>query len=114
ADEPHEGPPVYSRFEKDWCAQAQWCGRLAAGRGYRPAGTSVFSARQPSSPRLLEWADSTECEVVVVASERILGRMRQAWPDWGEVVERLAAVGVRIEAAPFPEPVYAGEEPPRR
>ncbi|MEK8171124.1 hypothetical protein NKH77_21105 [Streptomyces sp. M19] len=43
-------------------------------------------------------------------SARILTRIRDAWPDWDRVAERLAAAGARVEAVPYPEPRYPGEE----
>src|ERR1044072_4396594 len=95
-DEPDaEGAGLYCQFEKDWDAQLEQCGRLAGERGYRPAGSCVVSAAQPGLPRLLEWADAPGCEIVLAPSARILGRIEKTWPDWGQVVERLAAAGGR-------------------
>lgn len=112
-DEPHqEGPPLFRRFEKDWAAQREQCRRHTEERGYRPAGSTVFSVRQPARARVLEWADQPGCEVVLVASARVLDRMRAEWPDWEPMVERLAAAGARVEVVPYPEPRYSGEELP--
>ncbi|MET7765335.1 hypothetical protein ABZS71_26175 [Streptomyces sp. NPDC005393] len=110
-DEPDaDGASTYCQFEKDWDAQLEQCGRLAGERGYQPAGSCVISVAQPTLPRLLEWADDPGCEVVLVASARILGRIRKTWPDWGQVVERLRVAGARVETVPYEEPSYPGEE----
>lgn len=109
-DEPDEGAVVFRQFDKDWDAQLQQCARLAAERGYQRAGSSVFSVTQTTLPRLLEWADEPDCEVVLVASDRLLRRIRAVWPDWDQAVEHLAAAGARVEAVPYPEPTYPGEE----
>ncbi|GAA4692547.1 hypothetical protein [Streptomyces buecherae] len=111
-DESDEGSPTFSQFDKDWDAQLQQCGRLAAERGYQPVGSSVFSVLQASMDRLLEWADDPGCDVVLVASPRLLRRMHACWPDWDQVVARLGAAGARLEAVPFPEPAYPGERFP--
>lgn len=113
ADE-HEGEAAggYRQFEKNWDAQLERCRRLAAERGYRPAGSCVVSAVQPTLPRLLEWADEPGCEIVLVAGRGVLERMRSCWPDWGQVVVRLAAAGARVEAVPDPEPDAPGEQLP--
>lgn len=102
----------YRQFEKDWDAQLDRCARLAAERGYRPAGSCVVSAAQPTLPRLLEWADEPGCEIVLVAGRGVLERMRSCWPDWGQVVVRLAAAGARVEAVPDPEPDGPGGQLP--
>lgn len=111
-DESQEGPPLFRRFEKDWAAQREQCRRHTRDRGYQHAGSTVFSVRQPSPARVLEWADQPGCEVVLVASARLLERMRAEWPDWDRMVERLDAAGARVEAVPLPEPRYGGEELP--
>ncbi|WP_438492569.1 hypothetical protein [Streptomyces asiaticus] len=114
-DEPEaEGVSAYCQFEKDWDAQLERCGRLAAERGYRLSGGCVMSVAQPTLPRLLEWAEDPGAEVVLVASDRVLERFRKTWPDWDRVVERLAEAGARVEAVPYVEPAYPGEELPRR
>jgi hypothetical protein len=111
SDEPDgEAAGRYLRFEKDWDAQLERCGRLAAERGYRPAGSCVVSAAQPTLPRLLEWADAPGCEIVLIAGPGVLERMRSCWPDWEQVVVRLAAAGARVEAVPDPEPGGPAEE----
>ncbi|MES4907184.1 MULTISPECIES: hypothetical protein [unclassified Streptomyces] len=107
-----EGAGGYRQFEKDWDAQLERCERLAAERGYRPAGSCVVSAAQPTLPRLLEWADEPGCEIVLIAGRGVLERMRSSWPDWEQVVVRLAAAGARVEAVPYPEPIGAAEELP--
>ncbi|MGY0061275.1 hypothetical protein ACWY4P_32840 [Streptomyces sp. LZ34] len=112
-DEPDgEGAAGYRQFEKDWDAQLQRCERLAAERGYRPAGSCVVSAAQPTLPRLLEWADEPGCEIVLIAGRAVLERMRSSWPDWEQMVVRLAAAGARVEAVPDPEPVVSAAELP--
>ncbi|KUJ65014.1 hypothetical protein ACZ90_52690 [Streptomyces albus subsp. albus] len=114
-DESDDRFMAYCRFEKDWDAQLRRCARLAEERGYQPAGSSVFSVTQPSLGRVLEWADDPGCEVVLVASDRIRQRLQDGWPDWDRVVERLAAAGAEVEAVPYPQPAYPGEEfPPVR
>ncbi|MFC0602127.1 hypothetical protein [Streptomyces palmae] len=109
-DESDDRITAYCQFEKDWDAQLESCARLAEERGYQPVGSSVFSVTQPSLAGVLEWADDPGCEVVLVASDHILRRLQDAWPDWGRVVERLAAAGAVVEAVPYPQPVYPGEE----
>ncbi|MFK4271091.1 hypothetical protein [Streptomyces milbemycinicus] len=110
-DEPEaEGAGAYGQFEKDWDAQLERCARLAAERGYRPAGSCVVSAAQPTLPRLLEWADEPDCEIVLIAGHGVLERIRSSWPDWGQVVVRLAAAGARVEAVPYPEPACPADE----
>ncbi|MER7793797.1 hypothetical protein [Streptomyces sp. NPDC097640] len=112
-DEPEtEAAGGYRQFEKDWDAQLDRCARLAAERGYRPAGSCVVSAAQPTLPRLLEWADEPGCEIVLVAGRGVLERIRSCWPDWGQVVVRLAAAGARVEAVPDPEPGGPGGQLP--
>ncbi|MDT3399314.1 recombinase family protein [Streptomyces sp. B1866] len=110
-DGPSGGPSVYRQFEKDWDAQTRQCARLAAERGYERVGSTVVSAVQPSLPRLLDWADDPGCEVVLVASDRLLARIRDVWPDWDLMVDHLRAAGARVEAVPYAEPVYPGERP---
>ncbi|MFF8816003.1 VOC family protein [Streptomyces pactum] len=109
-DESDDRITTYCQFEKDWEAQLERCARLAAERGYRPVGSSVFSAAQPTLDRVLEWAGEPGCEVVIVGSDRVLRRFRDTWPDWDRVVARLRAAGAEVEAAPYPEPCYRGEE----
>ncbi|MBL1099579.1 hypothetical protein [Streptomyces coffeae] len=114
-DEPDaEAAGVYCQFEKDWDAQLERCRRLAEERGYAPAGSCVVSASQPALSRLLEWADDPGCEVVLVASARVLARIESSWPDWSELMDRLKVAGARVEAVPYPEPTYPGEELPKR
>ncbi|MEU1944404.1 hypothetical protein ABZ554_18645 [Streptomyces sp. NPDC020125] len=114
-DEPDaEGASAYCQFEKDWDAQLEQCGRLAAERGYRPAGSCVMSVAQPTLPRLMEWAADPGCDVVLVASGHVLERIRKTWPDWDRVIARLEEAGARVEAVPYVEPAYPGEELPRR
>ncbi|WKX70624.1 hypothetical protein [Streptomyces sp. XD-27] len=112
-DEADDRITAYCQFEKDWDAQLGRCARLAEERGYEPVGSSVFSVTQPTLPRVLEWAGEPGCEVVLVASARILRRFREGWPDWGQVEARLAAAGAVVEAVPYPEPAYPGEDFPR-
>ncbi|MGW3570940.1 hypothetical protein ACWDSL_44910 [Streptomyces sp. NPDC000941] len=102
----------FRQFEKDWDAQLERCERLAVERGYRPAGLCVVSAAQPTLPRLLEWADEPDCEIVLIAGRGVLERMRSCWPDWDQLVVRLAAAGARVEAVPYPEPACPADESP--
>jgi DNA invertase Pin-like site-specific DNA recombinase len=113
-DEPDEGASAFCQFEKDWDAQLEQCARLAAERGYAPVGSTVVSVVQPTLPRLLEWANDPGCDILLVASARILGRLRDAWPDWDLVLEHLTAAGARVEPVPYAEPGYPGECFPQR
>ncbi|WP_435243268.1 hypothetical protein [Streptomyces cucumeris] len=109
-----EAAGTYCQFEKDWDAQLARCARLAEERGYASAGSCVVSASQPALPRLLDWADDPGCEIVLVASARLLARIERSWPDWTEVTDRLKRSGARVEAVPYPEPTYPGEELQKR
>lgn len=109
-DESDDRITAYCQFEKDWDAQLERCARLAAERGYQPVGSSVFSVTQPTLDRVLEWAGDPGCEVVLIASARIRQRFEEGWPDWDQVVARLGAAGAVVEAVPYPEPSYPGEE----